>query len=340
MEIMTTSDQQESASTDSSVVVESARRREDLIRRLAPLTVLGLLVALIIVFGALRPDTFLTFSNFQGILGQNSVLVLVALGAMVPLVANEFDLSVAYVLGLGCVLVAGLTSKNELPVPVAVVIVLLICAGIGVIHAVLIVGFGLPSFVTTLGTGTAIYGFILLYSEGKVIFNLPEGLKDFGGKRLLDLQLPVFYALGIALVLWFVLEKRPWGRNLYATGAGLDAARLAGLPTARLRATALIVGSTLAGFAGIIFVARVGAASPTASQSFFLPAFAAVFLGTAAFKVGFFNTWGTILAVLLIGVGVTGLNLMGVPFWVEPMFNGGALLVAIAFSRASPASSG
>jgi ribose transport system permease protein len=306
-------------------------------QQLPSVAVVGMLGLLIVVFGALRPDTFLTWSNFQAVAGQNAVLIILSLGAMLPLIANEFDLSVANVMGLAAVLTAGLPVRQDLGVVATLAVVLVVCAVIGCAHAVLIVRYGLPSFVTTLATGTAVSGAVLYYTGGNVIFGMPEAMKSIASTRVLGLQLPVYYALAIALVLYFVLEKRPWGRHLYATGTGVEAARLAGVATNRLRASSLVACSVLAGVAGVILAARAGAVSPVASQAFFLPAFAAVFLGTAAFKLGFFNAWGTVVAVLLISVGVTGLNLMGVPFWVEPVFNGFALLVAVAFSRAGPA---
>ncbi|MCD6725700.1 MAG: ABC transporter permease [Solirubrobacteraceae bacterium] len=309
-------------------------------RPLARFAVLGLLVAFIAVFSLLRPDSFATTDNFKTILVENAVLTILALAVMVPLIANDFDLSVAAVLGLGAMLTAGLAGKSGIPVPLVIVLVLAIGAAIGAIHALLIVRFDLPSFVVTLGTNSVVGGMILLYSGGNTLFEgIPKSLTDLGTSDVAGIGLPVIYMAVIALVLWFVLDRRPAGRLLYAVGAGESAARLAGVPTRRVRAIALITAGTLAAFAGIVLTARIGSANPTANASFFLPAFAGAFLSLAAFQLGRFNALGVVASVYLLAVGVSGLQILGVPSWVEPMFNGTALVLAIALSRLTPGSS-
>jgi ribose transport system permease protein len=135
------------------------------------------------------------------------------------------------------------------------------------------------------------------------------------------------------LVLWFVLEKRPIGRLLYAVGSNEQASRLAGIPSGRVRAMVMILASLIACLAGLLLTARVGSASPTTFNAYFLPAFAAAFLSLAAFKPGQYNPLGVVTSVYLIGVGLSGLSLLGVPSWMEPVFHGVALVVAIGISR-------
>lgn len=311
---------------------EPPRRRQPLAR----FAVLGLLALLILLFSVLRPDTFATTDNASTILIENAVLTMLALAVMIPLIANDFDLSVAAVLGLASMLAAGLPARQGFSVPLTIVTILAMGLAVGGIHALLIVGMGLPSFVVTLGTNSVLGGIILLYSDGAVIYQqIPEAITTLGTAKVLGIGLPIAFMAAIVAVLWFVLEQRPAGRLLYAVGASESASRLAGVKTARVRTVALVAASVIAAFAGLILTARVGSASPTSYTSFFLPAFAAAFLSLAAFRLGHYNVLGVVVSVYLLAVGVTGLALLGVPSWVEPVFNGLALVLAIALSRAT-----
>ena len=296
----------------------------------------GLLLISIVGFSIARPDTFATPANMRTVLVESAVLTIVALAVMIPLIANDFDLSVASVLGFTSILAAGLPAQQGFSVPLTILSVLGIGLVIGGVHSLLIVRFGLSPVVVTLGTGTILSGFVLWYTGGKVIYQgVPEALTNLGSKDLVGIPLPVIYMVVVAAALWFVLDRRPWGRYLYAVGSSETSARLAGVQTDRVRMIALTACSTLCAVAGLVLTARIGAGNPTISDAYFLPAFAAAFLSLAAFKLGFFNPLGVVLSVYLLAVGVNGLTMLGAPFWVEPVFNGGALIIAISLAQLS-----
>lgn len=303
-------------------------------RKLGRFAVPLLLVALIALFSFVRPTTFATAANFQTILVESSVLAMLALAVMLPLIVGEFDLSLATTLGLAAMLAAGLPHRQGLSVPLTILCALAAGAAIGLVHALLIVKLGLPSFVVTLGTNSLLAGMILLYSGGSVLYEgIPEELSVLGTGKVLGIGYPVLMMLVIAAVLWFVLFKRPVGRLIYATGANETAARLAGINTARIKTLVLIASPVLASFAGLVLTARIGSANPTSYSTYFLPAFAAAFLSLAVFHIGKYNPWGVIFSVYLLAVGVAGLAQVGVPTWVDPVFNGTALILAILLSR-------
>jgi ribose transport system permease protein len=331
--VTTPSTQEATDVSTASTAVPPAHRLRTILPRFG---MVGLFIALIVIFSILRPVSFANSANLRTILVESAVLTILALAVMIPLIANDFDLSVASVLGLASILAAGLPAKQGLPVPVVIVAVLAVGGVVGLVHALLIVKFDLPSVVVSLGTSTVLGGLVLWYTGGAVLYEgVPAALTNLGSKSFLGLPLPVYYMIVVAAVLWFVLERRPWGRNLYAVGSSEVAARLAGVNTARMRATALIACSTLAALAGLILTARVGSGNPSISNAYFLPAFAAAFLSLAAFRLGFFNPLGVVLSVYLLAVGVNGLTILGVPSWVEPVFNGTALIVAIGLARLS-----
>jgi ribose transport system permease protein len=147
------------------------------------------------------------------------------------------------------------------------------------------------------------------------------------------IPVPVFYALAIAALVWYVLEYTPWGRKLYATGAGRDAARLSGVATDRVLFASFVASAFLATIAGIIMAARLGAGPPDIDSSYLLPAFAACFLGRTIYRPGRFNVVGLVVALFILGVGINGLQLHGIPFWVVATFQGLALILAVVMSR-------
>lgn len=304
------------------------------LQNLPRFAMLILLIVVIVLFSILIPGSFATVANFKTVLYHSAVLTLLALAVMVPLIAGDFDLSIASVLGFTSILAAGLPARAHMAVGPAILAVLAVGAVIGLIHAVLIVRWHLSAVVVTLGSSTILTGLTLWYTGGKVIYQgIPESLSRLGADGPFSIPLPIVYMVVVAAVLWFVLEKRPWGRYLYATGSSQQSARLAGIKTNSVRVVALVTCSTLCALAGIVLTAQLSAGNPTVSNAYFLPAFAGAFLSLAAFRLGFFNPLGVVLAVYLLAFGVSGLTLMGAPFWVEPVFNGAALIVAIGLAQ-------
>jgi ribose transport system permease protein len=142
----------------------------------------------------------------------------------------------------------------------------------------------------------------------------------------------VYYVLAIAIALWFLLHHMATGRRMYAAGFNAEAARLAGVPTAKLKFAALITSATLAGFGGIVLAATLGSGSPTGGQTYLLPAFAAVFLGATQLKPGRFNPFGTLVGILMLGTGTTGLALARQPQWIQDTFTGVVLILALGLT--------
>ena len=157
-------------------------------------------------------------------------------------------------------------------------------------------------------------------------------VRDIGQTNIDGVTLGVLYCAVVAVAIWYLLEHTATGRRLYATGFNPDAARLAGVRIDRLRFVSLVASGGLAGATGIILASTLGSGSPTAGTPYLLPAFAAAFLGATQLKHGRFNAGGTIIAVLLLGTGVTGLALANAPQWAGDMFVGVVLIAALALT--------
>jgi ribose transport system permease protein len=288
----------------------------------------------VVFFSLERPATFATSSNFKSIVSSQAVLGILSIGLIFPLVVGEFDLSVAANLGLGLILVTGLPSKSGLALGPAIIVALLVCSGVGLLNGVLVARAGLNSLVTTLATSTIVTGAVDWYTNGTVIYNhIPPSLSSLTRGTVIGIPLAGIYLLGIAIISWFVLEQTAIGRYLYATGGSKDASRLSGLKVNRLTIGAFVAAGFLAGLGGVIQASLLNSGDPTVGPPFLLSAFAAVFLGATTIRLGVFNVVGTVIAIFTLAAGITGLQLMGAAFYIAPVFQGVALLLAIAAVR-------
>jgi ribose transport system permease protein len=262
-----------------------------------------------------------------------AVTLIVALAAMIPLIVGEFDLSVAAILGVSQVLVTGLTALQGLPIWSAL-LAGLACSGLlGLINGVVIVKFKVNAFVATLASGTIMGGLVVWYTGGAPIYTgVPESLRKIANGSLLGVPLSVSYALTLTVMCWFLLARLPVGRRMYVVGGNRRAAFLVGIPATAFVVGAFVASGVLSGAAGIILGSQLGAATPGTESSYLLPAFAGVFLGATAIDPGRFNPVGTAVAVYTLSVAVTGLQILGLPTWVTPVFNGGVLILAVGLS--------
>lgn len=296
-------------------------------------TVVLVLVAMVVVFSALRPDTFFTAGNFTTIANSQAVLLILALALTLPLAVGEFDLSVASGLGFGAILTGYLGGTAHWPLLPTILAVLATGAVVGLANGLFIVHFGVNAFIVTLGTGTVLTGLTLWVSGGQILNGVSTGLVTAVTETLGGLAVPVYLALALVILLWYVYEYTPLGRYILFIGLGAEVARLAGVAVKSLKWGAFVVASVIAAGCGILAAGLLGSADPSASGSYLLPAYAGAFLGTTVIRPGRFNAWGTVVALALLVVGVTGLQLLGAASWVEQVFNGGALVLAVTFAR-------
>lgn len=309
-------------------------RRSRLAQTIESLALLIAWIAVIAFFSALRPDAYPTWGNFSTILGSQAVLVVVTLGLMIPLTAGDFDLSVANVLSLSQMLIGILNVQHGWPILLAIAAVLVLSVVIGLINAAFILFFRIPSLIVTLGVGTFISGVVLWISASQTIGGISDGLVNaVVGARFLGVPLAFYYGLALTAAVWYVFDFTALGRRLLFVGRGREVARLSGIKINRVRAGCLVASSLFSALAGILYAGMTGAADPTSGATYLLPAFAAVFLGATSVSPGRFNPWGSFIAVYLLVSGITGLTMLGVDTFVQNLFYGGALVLAVAASQ-------
>jgi ribose transport system permease protein len=291
-------------------------------------------LVVIAIFGFARPDTFLSWANFSTIFGSQAVLVVVVLGLIIPLTAGDYDLSIASVLTMSAMLVAVLNVYLGWPIVLAVAAAILAGLLIGAINGFLILFFRLNSLIVTLGMGTFIHGVTLWFSDSQTISGIDFGLVTVViVTRLFGIPLAFYYALLVALLIWYVFTYTAAGQRLLFVGRGREVARLSGIRVDRVRWMALFISGGLGGLAGVLYAGTTGAADPSSGLTYLLPAFAAAFLGATAIVPGRFNPIGSVIAVYFLVTGISGLSILGISTYVQDLFYGGALIIAVVLSQ-------
>ena len=290
-------------------------------------------IVLIVLFTFLLPSTFLTALTFRAILSDQSIVALVSLAQMIPLAANKFDLSVGYGIGLAHILSIGLQVEAGLPWQAAVLLVCAIGLAVGIINGLLVEAAQIDSFIATLGTGSILYAISIAYTGGQqIVGQLPDGFTAINDMAFFGLPAPAVYVLVLAVALWVAFEYLPIGRYIYAIGANPRAAQLVGIPKSRYVVLAFAASGLITAFAGVVLGSKLQIGQSNVGPPYLLPSFVGALLGSTAFRLARVNVWGTIVAVILLSIGIAGIEQLGSSFYVEPLFNGTTLLIAVGLA--------
>ncbi|GAA3213905.1 ABC transporter permease [Microbacterium terregens] len=296
---------------------------------------LYVLAIFVIVYSIWLPRTFPTIITAQNIAANLAITGVAALGLVCALAVGAFDLSIANVLGLSSTMAAALVVRLQTPTALAIVVVLALGVAVGLINALLVVKLHIPSVVATLGMSSVLLALDRFITEGQFITPLPASFTALTSESLFGIPTPFVVLLVVALLTWYLLEHTALGRRMIATGAGADAARLAGTNTGQAVFAGLLMSSFLGSLAGVMLVSTIGSAAPNSGPAYLLPLFAAVYLGSTQIKPGRFNVWGTVVALVVLATGVKGLQLAGGQMWVADLFNGVALILAVGVAIAA-----
>ncbi|HYF46797.1 MAG TPA: ABC transporter permease, partial [Acidimicrobiales bacterium] len=292
--------------------------------------------AIIVLFGILEPDLFLSSDTAAGIANSHSVAGLAALAVLLPLVAGAFDVSVGATMSLASVVTGKLLLETGLPVEALVLAGVGVGAAVGLVNAIVVVGLRIPSLIGTLAVSGIVGALAVGVSGNRTLAGPRLGgeFRDLLAQPAIgDFGRPVLFVLVLMVVLGLTLEQTQLGRYMYAAGFNAETARLAGLRVAGLKALSLVVGGMIAAFAGVVLTARLSSATPAVGNPYLLPAFAAAFLGATQFRDLRFNAWGTILAVFMLATGQYGLLISGAPSWSADVFQGVALIAAVGLTH-------
>jgi ribose transport system permease protein len=302
--------------------------------RLLPTYGLVILTAILIfLFSVLLPNTFPTLLNLRSIISDKAIILILSLGVMIPMSAGRIDLTVGYGIVLWHILAISLQTLYGFSWPAAVLTVLLLGALMGMLNGLLVEVAKIDSFIATLGTGTVLYALALWHSGGRQIVGvLPDNFYALNTTMVFGLPITGYYVIILALLMWFVYEYTPLGRYLYAIGASPKAAALNGIPVRKYVMGSFIASGLLTALAGVLLAAKLRIGQASVGLEFLLPALVGAFLGSTTIKPGRVNVWGTVIGIIILAVGISGIQQFGGSFWVEPMFNGVTLLIAIGIA--------
>lgn len=286
----------------------------------------------IVVFGVWKPHLFLTGATLHSVAASQAIVAMLGLAVLVPLTAGAYDLSVGSVANFATILAVSLQTSHHWGMWPSIALTVAGAALIGTVSGFLVVILKVNSFIATLAMATVLSAVQSIASgQNQPLPPVSTGWTLLSQRQVFGFQIVFLYLIVIAFVLWWMLAFTPVGRYMYATGGNAEAARLTGVRTGKWIWLALITSATVSGIAGVLYASLAGP-SLTYGPALLLPAFAAVFLGSTQFRPGRFNVWGTVLAVYVLAIGVQGLSFVTSVQWLNDMFNGVALIAAVAFA--------
>lgn len=300
-----------------------------LLKKIPGFEALAGLVAFFIIF-SFTATRFVTLESLGGIATVASELGIVACGVTVLMVSGEIDLSVGTVFGFSAMILA-IASNAGVSVGLGFALALLFAIFAGLINGLITTQFGIPSFIATLGTMMFWRGILIGITGGFSVrfWGSSSLLNMLNGQIMGMFRMSSLWFIGIALCLYFVLVKTPYGNAVYATGGSKEAARLLGIPINKIKIINFIISALLAGFAGCIQFARFHSVDPVRGSGLELEAIAATVVGGTLMTGGYGNVIGTLFGALLMGMVRSGLVMSGAPaYWYEA-FIGLILIIAV-----------
>jgi ribose transport system permease protein len=290
--------------------------------------------AMVVVYGATETSTFMSWGTFHSIFGSGQQpLVFMAMALLCTICVGEFvDLSVPGVFGFAATIVPVLVVNHGWGVWPASIVAIVASVAVGAVNGYLVVVVGVNTIVVTLGMSTFLEGIALWMSNLNTISGLPSGFSAIATEPVLGMPISFWYGVILVLGFAYLLAFTPLGRHMRFVGASREVSRLSGVRVNRIRFGSFAFAGLLSGVGAVIAVAGLGSYNPTTTDTYLLPVFASVFLGTAIIETGRFNPIGTWIGIYFLNTGIFGLELTGVAPWVSDVFYGGVLVIAVTVS--------
>lgn len=291
--------------------------------------VLVILIFLILLFGCMSPDSFMTMSNMFTILRQSSIMGIATIGLLFVMIAGGIDLSLGSVISLQSVLTAVLLTKLGMGLLPAYAIGLFVTMIMGVITGMIIVKTGIFPMIGTLALQIILQGVAYLVCGGMPVSGLPAEAKVIGQGYVGPIPIPVIVFVLVIIIATIVLNRTYIGRHFYAIGSNEEAARLSGIDTAKLKVVTYGIGGFLSGLAGLIMLARISSGQPTAGKNMEMDCLTAAVIGGVSLTGGEGRISTAVCGVLIIGVLTNGMTILNISEYYQLVIRGCIFLGAV-----------
>jgi ribose transport system permease protein len=290
------------------------------------------LLAVVVIFFCVYPSTsaeFVSRANLITMLGNETVVAIIALAALIPLAAGYIDLSVAAIAGMASCTFATTLTRAHFPLILAIVAGIVMGGALGALNGLLIARYHLSSIIVTLGSQIALGGIMEWYTKNNTIgAGMSEGIINFGSSNWFGIPRLSWILLPVAVGVWFLLEQTPFGRYIQAISSNRRSAKLVGIGVERTLFLAFTCAGVVAGIAGVLLSIRQGGADSSTGPSYLFPALTGVFLGATVIHPGRPNPVGTLVGLFFLAVIITGLEFLGATNWAPNLLTGLLLVIA------------
>lgn len=292
-----------------------------------------LILILIVIFFSILSSSFLTVKNLLNICRQVSMVGICSVGMTMVLLTGGIDISVGAVIALTGVAASKLIVENGWMIVPACIIGILIGALCGLINGFMVAQFSVPALIATLAMQTIARGIAFILTKGIPVYGLPEQIKLLAGGNFLGVPIPVYIMAAIFFIGWWMLEKMPFGRHVYAIGGNEEVARLSGISVFKRKIQIYLISGLFAGFSGIIMLSRVNSGQPNTSEGFEMDVITGAVLGGVSVAGGEGKVINVIAGVLIMGVLSNGMTLLNLDQYWQWVVRGVVLLFAVAFDN-------
>ncbi len=295
--------------------------------------ILIILAAMIILFGIMNPK-FFTPKNLGNILRQISIVGICAVGMTAVILTGGIDLSVGSVIGITAVSGAMMLSSG-MPIPIAIVLVILIGATAGGFNAFCVNIFGIPPLITTLGSMTALRGLIYVITGGKSVYGIPASFKFIGQGDIFIIPVSAIIMVIVFILGYVILNNTVFGRRIYGIGGNFEAARLSGIKVKLELAKVYIYAGMLSAIAGLVLMSKVNSGQPSAGDGYEMDIITAVVLGGVSVSGGEGKLIKVIIGVVFMGVLANGMMMLNIGEFQQRLVKGLVLIFAVALDIVS-----
>ncbi|OOF51036.1 sugar ABC transporter permease [Rodentibacter genomosp. 1] len=294
-----------------------------------------LFIIAISIFSILIPDIFWSIANFQSIASQMAVLGILTLAMAIPMLTSGINLSIIATMNACALIIAYfITKQDSLGYLLIGLSLSLLCAFlIGLFNGTLISIVKVSPILATLGTMTLINGLNILVTNGSTVANFPESFLSISSTTFLFVPFPLIIFLFLALIVWFLLEKTTIGKSIYFIGNNEKATFYSGIDTRKVIIVVYIISSLLCMFAAILMMSKLNSAKAYYGDSYLLISILASVLGGVNPDGGKGKLIGILIALILLQIIESGLNMLGVSSYITMILWGSLLILFIFLQR-------